>query len=335
MTYEGIKILYEIASNTTKNTTGSGCINIRTQSLLSVILGIFLVAASLFSYVPQWVAIIYAKSSKGLSIFSITLANYGSWLSVWNAIILQWDIIDCCDNDPEWGWGFCQQHLLSIYQISVPAIGQFIIFHLFLIFYDYTDHETGGVLSSKKEFFLSLVAYGSNLLFFMMAPIAVSSLLLYYYGYHAGTTKTWAFILGIIAAVVTVPQWAPQIYKTWKMKSRGSLSVIMLAIQFPGSLLVTYFQAFSFGTSVSTWLPYFFSAIQQGMLLILCLWFMVRSWRIKRKEEKRKIESQNLLNDNKEELTNPGSDNEGVANTNVRINYKKLEENSSDTETQQ
>jgi len=190
-------------------------------------------------------------------------------------------------------------------------------------------------LSGKKEFLLALVAYASNLIFFMITPIVASSLLLYYYGYLAGTTRTWAFVLGIIAAVVTVPQWAPQIYKTWKMKSRGSLSVIMLAIQFPGSLLVTYFQAFSFGTSISTWLPYFFSAIQQGMLLILCLWFMLRSWRISRKEKKQKIESQGLLNDHKEELTNPGSDNEGVANTNIRINYRKVEEASSDTDTQQ
>jgi len=190
-----------------------------------------------------------------------------------------------------------------------------------LIYYDYTDTETGGILSQKKEFILALTAYAPNLFIFMIIPIGVSSLLLYYYGYKAHTSQTWAFVLGIIAAVVTVPQWAPQIYKTWKMKSRGSLSVVMLIIQFPGSLLVTYFQAFLFSTSISTWLPYFFSAIQQGMLLALCLWFMFKDWRAGKHSDKEKQESQSLLGDHKNgELTNPGSDEEGVASPNIRIN---------------
>jgi len=282
ITYEGIHLLY---LNVTNTTNGTSCASIADQSTFAIVLGIFLVVASFLSYTPQWIEIIWSKSSIGLSIYSIGFGNFGSWLSLWNAILLQWDLFGCCEH---WSVTKCQFHLLSIYQISVPAIGQFIILHLFLIYYDRAKQEKTPY-ASMRSFYFSLATYFTNMIIFMMAPIGVSAALVVELGYRSSVINIWAKVLGITSAVITICQWAPQIYKTYVAKDKGVLSIYMLLIQFPGSLLVTYFQAFSFHTDVSTWLPYFMSAIQQGILLALCLYFSYKNRNKKKDEAEEKL----------------------------------------------
>jgi hypothetical protein len=69
----------------------------------------------------------------------------------------------------------------------------------------------------------------------------------------------------------------------------------MLMIQAPGSFLVSYFQGVQYRESVSTWLPFFVTGIEQVILLILCIIFLLkkrihekkqRKWNIQESEEK-------------------------------------------------
>lgn len=70
-------------------------------------------------------------------------------------------------------------------------------------------------------------------------------------------------------------QWAPQIVKTVRARSVGSVSMAMLAIQAPGSFLVVYFQWFLRGENVSTWISYFLAGVQQVLLLSICLLLVI------------------------------------------------------------
>lgn len=85
-------------------------------------------------------------------------------------------------------------------------------------------------------------------------------------------------VIGIISAVVVVIQWSPQIYTTWQLESAGALSIPMLLLQMPGSLSTVFFQAFVDGADFSTWGPYLVSAIEQAILVIMCMAFWCKSW---------------------------------------------------------
>jgi len=146
-------------------------------------------------------------------------------------------------------------------------------------------------LESKRKFYLSLIYFGLTLLIFIFPPSGISAAFLVCFGYSSNTTTVWAKTLGIIAALVTILQWSPQIYTTWIRKSSGTLSILMLFIQFPGSLLVLYFQAFSFHSDITTWLTNFLGAIQQGSLLVICLIFLYRDRRNKKEQQERLLDT--------------------------------------------
>ena len=44
-------------------------------------------------------------------------------------------------------------------------------------------------------------------------------------------------IIGLIAAVLTTSAFVPQVYKTWKTKSAGNISLTMYLVMFVGILL--------------------------------------------------------------------------------------------------
>lgn len=86
------------------------------------------------------------------------------------------------------------------------------------------------------------------------------------------------FLFGIFSTVTVILKWAPQIWKTFRRKAVGNLSVLMLAMQLPGNLLVVYFQGVVNRAHWSTVLPYAVSAVEFAILLALCLYFIIRDW---------------------------------------------------------
>jgi uncharacterized protein with PQ loop repeat len=53
--------------------------------------------------------------------------------------------------------------------------------------------------------------------------------------------QQYARVLGYSSGVGTMAMWTPQVYKTWRSGSGGALSLLMLAIQFPGSIATAAF----------------------------------------------------------------------------------------------
>ena len=77
--------------------------------------------------------------------------------------------------------------------------------------------------------------------------------------------------LGYFACTVALFQYLPQIYKTWRTQSIGSLSIVSMCIQTPGALLIVYTQIQQPHSDYTTWLPTFAAAVLQGILLMMCL----------------------------------------------------------------
>jgi len=86
--------------------------------------------------------------------------------------------------------------------------------------------------------------------------------------------QTWANILGIACALLTSIQYLPQIYTTLKLRHVGSLSIVTMMIQVPGSYIMATSLAVRLGRSGwSTWVVYVVAGSLQGCLLAEALWF--------------------------------------------------------------
>ncbi|OMJ24809.1 hypothetical protein AYI70_g1320 [Smittium culicis] len=92
-------------------------------------------------------------------------------------------------------------------------------------------------------------------------------------GISANVTKRFAQLLGIFSLMVTMTQFLPQIFKTFRMKRVGSFSIPMMLIQTPGGFLFSYILAKQPGSNWTSWISTLFAACFQGTLLILCLYF--------------------------------------------------------------
>jgi len=80
-------------------------------------------------------------------------------------------------------------------------------------------------------------------------------------------------VIGLLSSILTLVQWLPQIYTTWKLRHPGSLSLPMLFIQTPGSVIVIFFQI-TVGSDVTTWFPYVVTFISQASLIVMCFIFI-------------------------------------------------------------
>jgi uncharacterized protein with PQ loop repeat len=67
------------------------------------------------------------------------------------------------------------------------------------------------------------------------------------------TYNGFALAFAIIATICACIQYLPQIYKTYKLKAAGSLSVIGQAIQVPGGMISLVSMILS-GNSVTNWI---------------------------------------------------------------------------------
>lgn len=91
---------------------------------------------------------------------------------------------------------------------------------------------------------------------------------------HPSHLQTWANVLGIMSAVLASIQYFPQIWTTFRLQKVGSLSIPMMCIQTPGSLVWAASLAQRLGAEGwSAWGVYVITALLQGTLLVMGIYF--------------------------------------------------------------
>jgi uncharacterized protein with PQ loop repeat len=242
---------------------------------LNLAVAIILILAIPLSYVPQYISIIRAKSSEGMSCLSLAVLLLGGLLTLINHSILNWDSIICCGLLTVKS---CLANNLPGFQLFVGPFCITILYVLVLWFFDL--RPVGKITHEQKQEqrkFGFLLFLGVLVLCSILAILAA----IFYYLVHLPGEVLFAYAqaLGIISTVTVVFQWGPQIWTTWKLKSQGSLSLLMLLIQMPGSLVVVVYQAILNDGHWTTWGPYVVATIQQMILIVLCLVFCSRERR--------------------------------------------------------
>lgn len=93
---------------------------------------------------------------------------------------------------------------------------------------------------------------------------------------HPQALNHWANILGVMAAMLAAVQYLPQIWTTWRIKHVGSLSIPMMCIQTPGGVIFAISLYSRLGLrGWSTWGIFVLSALMQGSLLAMAMYFEI------------------------------------------------------------
>lgn len=94
-----------------------------------------------------------------------------------------------------------------------------------------------------------------------------------FYGFESSPVKDCAYLLGAQNDLLVIFQYLPQIYTTFKNKQSGSLSILTLALQAPGSFLDASFLAFGQTADWSTYCPIALTGVFQTILTIMAIYY--------------------------------------------------------------
>lgn len=109
----------------------------------------------------------------------------------------------------------------------------------------------------------------------ILLTVIISAIMVLIFPSHL---NSWAIFNGILAAGLAAIQYIPQITMTYHLKHVGSLSIPMMCIQTPGGLLFTASLAVRLGwAGWSTWGIFLLSALMQGILLSMALYYVFTS----------------------------------------------------------
>lgn len=236
------------------------------QTPLEVAIGSILIVGIVGSYAAQWAKILKARSARGLSEIMLFLGAFTSMTTVVNAVILQYDRMRCCS---QWTVSQCADSLISFIQLAAQWGSYQMSFSLFMCF---NPHRKP---LNVKRYKLSWILYGLYYFAILLFGMVTGMLLQFL---HPDSEPTVAFgqATGILTTVTTFVQWLPQLIETGRRRSVGALSIPMLCIQMPGSMVFFLYMAFAQHADVTTWLPTAAAALQQLILLTMCIIFCAR-----------------------------------------------------------
>jgi len=252
---------------------------------INITVAVFLIVGTIISYIPQYVAIIKARSSEGINFLMLAMALSSGFLTAINSGILKWQSVVCCLglNSAE-----CIKNNLATEQLLSALLCSLVLYALFVVYYDIrpTLSETREVRAKKKR--ISIITFFGVLVGSIIISAVCGTL---YYDVHLRGTilANVAQGLGIASSILITLQWAPQIWTTYKLKDPGSLSIVMLLLQMPGALLVMFFQSILNSADVTTWAPYAFLFIEELILVVMCLYYTIRKKRNPHTSEQRRL----------------------------------------------
>jgi len=201
----------------------------------------------------------------------------GNFCNTTSSVLDRWSKFLCCEHI---NLGECMESVLVQIQLGLNASIIFFIYILALIFF---EHDGRSETKSLYRF-----AWLGFLLQLILMSIIVGSAaaFLVLSGPDADATDIYGqYFLGTFAALHPILTWTPQIWTTYKRKSSGSLSLIMLLLVFPGALLVAFYQGILNEEYVVA-IPALISGIELGVLLAMVLYYDCVNWRAKKAKEK-------------------------------------------------
>lgn len=257
------------------------CRDIATVDKSNLAISILIAVGIVGSYLPQHLRIYRRRSSDGLSPFFLLLGVTSCTNSLINLAVLQWNVLRCCSKLSS---GVCVANSLGVIQLLLQWTMFAVTLVLFLIYFPRPSYfpQSGArtpvarpiprhtSLSWNISVVVSLIA-----LIHLITFIAVSLTFLR----KAATREKaihWANWLGGLAMVLSGLQYLPQIWTTYMRGTVGSLSILTLSLQAPGSILFAYSIAQRPGARWSSWVLFVVTGCLQAVLVGICFYFQAR-----------------------------------------------------------
>lgn len=231
--------------------------------------GYFIFIGTVASLFPQIYCLIKKRTSYGINPMTPFVSNFSQFILLLNIICLR-------SSD------FIAAIQVNFFE-SLPRLMTFAnafalwffylpIIVLTTVFFDRENRKNRNHLNLRNDwifnlFFLCLNIIGSIVL------MLIFILLIFLKGIGSDIMTSIGKICGSITVVTVVIQYLPQFYTTCKIRSNGSFSLLLLAIQAPGGTLSAIFMAIGQNDHWSTWASTLAASIQQFLLLFLCLIF--------------------------------------------------------------
>lgn len=228
---------------------------------LGIVYGVFNIIGSGVSTIPQHMKIWQTKSGAGVSFMWIFIGSVTIFCGTLNAVVLKFPQEHACY---VLGVPRCLPSLLTLIQLLILFIFTFPIFIWCLKFMDKS-------ISKRAK----MTGYGLFILClaFMFVSTLIAVLIIKFKGECSTAAITYGNFLGYLSTVLTFVHWSPQLWTTFKRKSVGSFSILMLCLQVPGAMLIVVFQIFISHEAISTWMSFLAALIQQAILLVMLLYY--------------------------------------------------------------
>lgn len=245
----------------------------------------------IISYLPQHIRIISRRSSFGISPYFVLLGTTSGTSAFANILVFPKTAADvsCCQEIS----GFaCFAGLLGVFQMGMQWLSFFTMYVssiyrfrastnaqasllLFVIYFPRATSPTDPTHSvsstSNGPTYRTALAITAICLLHALVTLIIS---VAFAIRQPSALPAWANFLGILAAVLASIQYFPQIYTTFRLRCVGSLSIPMMCIQTPGSLVWAASLAAREGTKGwSVWGVLVVTACLQGTLLVMAIYF--------------------------------------------------------------
>ncbi|KAJ5104050.1 hypothetical protein N7532_004579 [Penicillium argentinense] len=265
----------------------SHCRELASPGIFQPVLSVLIIFGILFSYLPQHVRIISRRSSFGISPYFVLLGVTSGTSAFANILVFPKTSqhVSCCH---EISGIACFAGLLGVFQMGMQWLCFFSILLLFVIYFPRATSPTDPVSSvstSNGPTYRTALAITAICLFHALATVIIS---IAFALRQPTALQSWANFLGVLAAILASIQYFPQIYTTFRLRCVGSLSIPMMCIQTPGSLIWAASLAAREGAKGwSIWGVLVVTACLQGTLLVMAIYFEYFGPNSKRKEAHR------------------------------------------------
>jgi uncharacterized protein with PQ loop repeat len=249
------------------------------QDLIWVIVGCGIVVGTWASILPQYHLIIQNRSNFGIDSIAFFAMVFGQFILVANVV--------CLRTTDFMGWiQYPFLHVVSRSLTFINLASNWLSYlpctFLGLIFFDRVSRDRRSEQKIKKEWLITRLVT-------ILGPL-ISALAMVIYmgmgalrGFESGHVVLLGKVYGAIAAILWSAQYLPQMWTTCKLRDPGNLSMCVLAIQAPGSMINAVFMAIGQSDDWTTWLSSFLLSIEQFVLLGMCIFFRY-CWKKKQPE---------------------------------------------------
>lgn len=240
---------------------------------LWVVIGWIIFTGTVVSLIPQIQIIISKKSSFGLNSFSIIITSFGQFIILINIMCLRSSDF----------MGAKQQPLTRVMDRFMTFLNAFVLWILYLcvlflnyVFFDTTTRSFRSDQQIRNERRRSIVMTIVGVCA-QLGAIIVYVAVVFTTGFDSGVMRNLGKLLGSLSCGLVFTQYLPQMITTCRLKNHGSLSLILLGIQAPGGAVNAMFMCFGQSDHWTTWMSTLSAAIQQFVLLGICLMFRYRN----------------------------------------------------------